>query len=218
MSFKSDLIQFPSTTERTVSTDELRPGLFFAPAPQHTDAPPPELFDQEVSELDLDFALKPIDEFFTTFRDSVRTIPDSIPFISAPLPSTDSTVAVYGGNHSSDFAKSDYLTSPEIESNYSLNNDGYYGTHGFIHSPVFSNGQPSIPPLHPAEAQFDSGTSDLSPNFVGISPEDLSTATQPPQPIPLPVHVTPDSEAQMAPAPDRPFKCPHSPHCKAETN
>jgi hypothetical protein len=212
MSFESDLIQSAST-KSTVSTDESRQGLFFAPAPQHTDAPPPELFDQEVAELDLDFAFKPIDGFLPTLRDSIRTIPDSIPFISTPSPLTDSTVAVYGGTHSSDFTNSDYLTSSE---NGSYNNDAYYGTHDFIHSPVFSNGQPSIPPLHPGEAQFDSGTSDLSPNIVGIYPVDLSTATQPP--IPLPVHVTPDSEAQMAPALDGSFKCPHFPHCKADTN
>ncbi|KAN0118540.1 hypothetical protein V8E52_004963 [Russula decolorans] len=205
MSFESGLIQSPSTE----STDALRPGLFFAPPPQHPDAPPPELFDQEVAELDLDF------ELFPTFRNSIQTIPDTIPFISTPVALTDSTVGVYGGTYSPDFTKLDNLTPFEIESYHSLNN-GLYGTHGYIHSAVFSNGPPSIPPLHPTEAQFDFGTSDLTPNLVGISSEDLSTAMQPlPTSVvttPLPVHVTPASEAQMAPAPDRPFKCPHSPH------
>lgn len=217
MSFESDRIQ-SSYTESTMSADSLGPGLFFAPAPQHTDAPPPELFDKEV---DLDPAFKTIDEFITTFRDSNRTIPDSIPFISTPLPLTDSTIAVYGETHSSDVTKSDYLNPFEVES-YSSLKDELYGTNGSIHSAVVSNGQPSIPPLRPAEGQFDFGTSDLSPNLVGISPEDLSTSMQPTPtsavPTPLPVHVTPATEAQMAPVPDRPFKCPHPPHCKAETS
>ena len=208
MSFESDRIQSPCTE----STDTLGAGLFFAPAPQHPDAPPPELFDQEVAELDLDF------EKFPIFRNSIQTIPDIIPCISTPVALTDSTIAVYGGT---DFTKSNNLTRLEIESYYSLNS-GLYGTHGSIQSTVFSNDPPSVPPLHPAEAQLDSETSDLSPNLVGISSEDLSTAMQPTPtgvvPTPLPAHVAPASEAQMAPAPDKPSKCPQSPHCKAETS
>ena len=76
----------------------------------------------------------------------------------------------------------------------------------------------SIQPLHLAEAQFNFGTSDLS--NVGISPENLSIqppTTQSVVPTPLPVHVTPEAEAQMAPASDRPYKCPHCSHCKAES-
>ncbi|KAN0118541.1 hypothetical protein V8E52_004964 [Russula decolorans] len=201
MSFELDLIQSPSTG----STDALRPGLFFPPPPQHLDAPSPELFDKEVAELDLDFAF----EAFEPVDESFATIHDSITVISAP----SSTSAVYGDTYSSDFTKSDYLIPSEIESYYSLNNV-LYGTHGYIHSAVFSNSPPSIPPLHPAEVQFDFGTSDLSLNFVGISSEDLSTAMPPTSVVPtlLPVHVTPCSEAQIAPTSDRPFKCPHSPH------
>ncbi|KAF8490814.1 hypothetical protein F5888DRAFT_1091527 [Russula emetica] len=174
MSFESDLIQYPSTE----STDALRPGLFFAPPPQHTDAPSPELFDQEVAELDMNFplAIQHFDEIFAFFRDSIP------PSISTPLALTYSDGAVY---------------------DFSLNK-GLHGTHDSIHSAIFSNGPPSIPPLHPAEAQFEFGTSDLGPNLVGISPEDLSTAMQSPPtsvvPTPLPVHVTPTSEAP-APSP-----------------
>jgi hypothetical protein len=211
MSFESDLIQYPSTK----STDAQRPELFFAPPPQHTDAPSPESFDREVAELDLNFPFEPFgpfDDFLPTF----------IPIISTPSAltySTDSVHEVTSSHYSSDFSQSDYSIPSEIESYYSLNN-GLYRTHDSIHPAFSSNGPPDIPPLHPAEVQFDFGTSDLSPN-VGISPEDLSTAMQPPPtsvvPTPLPVHVTPASEAQMAPASDRPYKCPLCPHCKAET-
>src|SRR5712691_5652752 len=98
MSRESDLIQHPSTE----STDELsRPGPFFDPLPQYTDAPPPELFDQEVAELDsfLQSALEQFDEYFTAVH-------HSIPAISTPPPLTYSTICVYGANsshHSSDF-------------------------------------------------------------------------------------------------------------------
>jgi len=204
MSFESDLIQ------------DLE--LFYAPPPQHTIAPSPEIFDQEVAELDLDSPFQ-FDDFFTAFY-------DTIPVVSTPSALTYSTDTVHGvtsSHHSSDFTQSDYSIPSEIESYYSLNN-GPYGSHDSSPSAVFSNGLPYIPPLHPSKAELDFGTSDLSPNFVGISPEDLSTAMQPTPSgttTPLPVHVTPDSEAQMAPAPDtgRPFKCPHPgcPHCKAKT-
>jgi hypothetical protein len=207
MSFESDPIQYPFTE----STDALKPELFlnfFAPPPQHTDAPSPDLFDQEVAGLDLNLPFEQFYDFSPAF--------DSIPIISTPSAltySTDSVHEVSSSHYSSDFTQSDYSVPSEIES---LNN-GFYGTDDSIHSTVSFNG----PPFHPAEAQFDFGTSDLNPSFIGISPEDLSTAMQPPPasvvPTPLPVHVTPASEEQMAPAPDRPFKCPHCPHCKAET-
>jgi hypothetical protein len=220
MSLESDLIQHPSTE----SSDALRPELFFAPPPQHTDAPPPELFDQEVAVLDLDLPFEQFEDFFTTFHNSIPAV-DSTP--SALTYSTDSVHEVTSSQYSSDFTQSDYPIPSEIESYFSLNNgNGLYGTaHDSIHSADFSNGPPSIPPLHPAEPKFDFGTSDLSPNFVGsppeIPPEDLFTVMQPRPtsvvPTPLPVHVTPDSEAQIAPAPDRPYKCPLCPRCKAET-
>ena len=212
MSFESNLTQYPSTE----TTDALRPGFFFAPPPQ-PDALSHELFDQEIAELDLDFSFEAIDEIFTTFR-------NSIPNISTPSALASSTGAVYGvtSSHcSSDFTQLDYSIFSDMESYYLLDN-GPYGMHDPIHSAVSSNGPPSIPPLHQAEAQFDFGTSDLSPNSVVIPPEDLSTAMQPPPssivPTPLPAHVTPVSEAQTASTPDRALKCPHSPHCKAETN
>ena len=196
MSFKSDPVQYPSAE----STDALWPEHFFAPPPQHTDAPPPELFDQEVAELDLNFLFEQFDGFLPTSY-------DSIPDIFTPSALTSSTDSQY----SSDFTQSDYSIPSEIESYYSSDN-GLYGMHDSIHSAVPSNGPPSIPLLHPAEPQFDFGTLDLTPD-VGISPEVLSTAMQPP----LPVHVAPPLEAQVAPASDRPFKCPLCPHCKAET-
>jgi hypothetical protein len=207
MSSELDLIQYPFTE----GTDGLKPELFFAPPPQHTDAPSPDLFDQEVAGLDLDLPFKQFYDFLPTL--------DSIPITSTPSAltySTDSVHEVSSSHYSSDFTQSDYSIPSEIESYHSLNN-GFYGTHDSIHSTVSFNG----PPFHPAEAQFDFGTSDLTPDFIGISPEDLSTAMQPPPAsvvtTPLPVHVTPASEEQMAPAPDRPFKCPHCSHCKAET-
>ncbi|KAF8490812.1 hypothetical protein F5888DRAFT_1909823 [Russula emetica] len=233
---ESDLIQYPSTESssnstpdrsskpaiQSLPTDALMPELFFAPPPQHTDAPSPESFDQEVAELDLDLLFEQFD-FLPTFYDTIPVISDP----SALTYSTESVQEVTSSHYSSDFTQSDYPVPSEIENHYSSNN-GLSGTHDFIDSDVFSNGPPSTQPLHPAEAQFDSGTSDLSPNFVGISPEDssisapvpfsvplLSTAMQPPTsvvPAPLPVHVTPDSEAHtMAPAPDRQFKCPLCP-------
>jgi hypothetical protein len=220
---ESDLIQYPSIE----CTDALRPELFFAPPPQHTDAPSPESFDQEVAELDLDLLFEQFD-FLPTFYDSIPVISDP----SALTYSTDSVQEVPSSHYSSDFTQSDYPVPSEIESYCSSNNE-LSGTHDSIGSDVLSNGPPSIQPLHPAEAQFDSRTSDLSPNFVGIYPEDssisapvplsvplLSTAMQPPTsvvPAPLPVHVTPDSEAHMAPAPDRQFKCPLCPRSKSET-
>ena len=197
MSFESDPVQYPSTE----NTDALWPEPFFAPPPQHTEAPPPELFDQEVGELDLNFPFEQFDDFLPTFY-------DSIPVTSTPPALTYSTDSQY----SSDFTQSDY--SIPSESYYSSDN-GLYGTDDSIHPAVFSNGPPSIP-LHPADAQFDFVTSDLNSNVIGISPRDLSIAMKSP-PTPLPVHVTPASEVQMAPASDRPFKCPHCPHCKAET-
>ena len=199
MSFKSDLVQYPSAE----STDALRPELFFAPPPQHTEAPPPELFDQEVAELDLNFPFEQFDDFLPTFY-------DSIPVTSTPPALTYSTDSLY----SSDFTQSDYSIPSEIESYY-LSDNGLYGTDDSIQPAVSSNGPPSLP-IHPAEAQFDVVASDFNPNFIGFSAEDLSTAMKPP-PTPLPVHVTPASEAQTAPASDRPFKCPHCSHCKAET-
>ncbi len=209
MSFEPDLVQYPPAE----STDALRPELFFAPPPQHTDAPSPELFDQEVAGLDLNFPFEPFGPFkFDDF------LPTFIPIISTPSALTYSTDSVH--EVTSDFSQSDYSIPSEIESYYSSNN-GLYRANDSIQSAGFSNGPPSesIPSLHSAEAQFDFGTSDLSPN-IGISPVDLSTAMQPPTnvvPTPLLVHVTPDSEAQMAPVPDRPYKCPLCPHCKAET-
>ena len=208
MTFEPNLIQYPFTE----STDTpFTPGLLF-PLPQHTYAPPPELFDQEFAEVDLNLPYEQSDEFFTAFRNFSPDI--SSPPVSTPL--TYSTICVYGAtssHHSSDFAPG-YLMPSDIEGYYSLNN-GLHGTHDSIHSAIFPNG----PPPRPAEAQFDFGTPFFSPNFFGISPEDSSTATQPPS-SPLPIHpVTPDLEtqAQMARAPDRSFKCPHSPHCKKET-
>jgi hypothetical protein len=122
---------------------------------------------------------------------------------------TYSTICVDGStssHHSSDFAQSDHLISSAIDGYFSLNN-GPYGTHDTIPSAVFSNGPPSIPRPHQAEA-FNFGTSDLGPNLFGISPEE-STDMQPPTsdvPTPLPVHVMPDLEAQMALAQlDRPI-------------
>lgn len=206
MSLESDLVQCPSTE----CTDVLRPDLFFAPPPQYADAPPPELFDQEVARLDLDLPFEQFEDFFTTFNDTIPVIytPSALTY------STDSVREVTSSQsqYSSDFTQSDYPIASEIESYF-----GLYGTpdSDSIHSADFSNGPPSIHPLQAAEpnAQFD----------FGISPEDLSTAVQPPStsvvPALLPVHVTPDSEAPIAPAPDsdRPYKCPLCSHCKAET-
>jgi len=203
MSFESDPIQYSSIE----STDPLRPELFFAPPPQHTNAPSPESFD---AELDLNLGFEQSNPFLPTFNDSNF-------FPSALTYSTDSAPGVFT-YYSSDFTQSDYPTSSEIESFSSFNSE-LIGTNDSFNSDIFSNGPPSISLFHPAEAQFDFGTSDLSPN-VGISPEDLHTAMQPPTsvvPTPLPVHATVELEEQMAPASDRPFKCPFCPHGKAET-
>jgi hypothetical protein len=208
MYFESDPIRDPSIE----STDTLMPDLPFDPPAQHTDAPSSEFFDQDFAGLDLDLQFVQFGNFSPTFYGSK-------PIISTPPAltySTDSEVA--SSYYSSDFSQSDYSIPSEVESLYLLDN-GLYGMqpmHNPIHSAVFS----AIPPLHPAEAQFDFGTLDLNPN-VGISPEDLSIAVQPPPtivvPTPLPVQVMPASEAQMAPEQDRPFKCPQCPQSKAET-
>jgi hypothetical protein len=207
MTFEPDRIQYPSAE----STDALfTPGLLFSPP----DAPSPELFDQEFAELDLNFPFKQSDDFFPAFRGFSPAISP----VSAPL--TYSTTCAYGtpsSHYSSDLTRSGFMICSDLE-DYSLNN-GLHGTHDSIHSSISSNGLPSIPPPHPADAQFGLGTSFLNPNFFGISPEDSSTAMQPLSP-PLSVHhMTPDSEeqAQMAPAPGRPLRCPQSPHCKEET-
>lgn len=186
-------------------------GLLFPPS-QLPDAPSPESFDQEFAELELclPFDSEQSDGLFTTFR-------DFRPIISTPSVST-STICVYGATpstYSPDITRSGYFIPSELDEGYLSLNNGPYGTHDSIHSAVFSNGPPSIPPPHPAQAQFEFGTSDLSPNLIGISPEYLSAGIQ--SSPALSVHVTPDLEAQPLPIPNRPFKCPHSPHCKAET-
>jgi hypothetical protein len=204
MSFEEDFIQY----------DALRSELFFAPPPQHTDAPSCESFDQDVAELDLDLPFQQIDDFFRTFVPIISSGPSTLTY------STDSVDEVASSSlYTSDLSQSDYSILSEIDNYYSLNN-GLDGTHDSIHPTVFSNGPPSISPFHLAEAQFDFdfGTSDFSPN-VEISPEDLPSALQPSMsvvPAPLPVHATPDSEAQKAPTPEKPFKCPFCHHCKAE--
>lgn len=209
-------MQYPST-EFTDAAFALEPS--FSPP----DAPSPEVFDQEFAELDLGLPYaEQSDGFFTstTFRDFRPVISP----VSGPL--TYSTTCVYGetsSHYSSDLTRSGHLTSDvqvEALEGYSSNN-GLPGTHD-IHSAVFSNGPPFVPPLHGAEDEFAFGTSFFSPNFAGITSEDSSTAVQLPFTPPHSVHqMTPDSEAQeqMAPTPDRdrPFKCPQSPHCKEET-
>src|SRR6267154_2641002 len=217
LDLESDLVQYPSRAAGGTGTDAQRPELFFAPPPQYTYAPSPESFDQELAGLDLNLpfeAFGPFDDF----------LPPFIPIIPTPSALTYSTDSVHEvtSQYSSDFSQSDYPTPSDIESSYYSSNNGHYRTHDSIQSAGFSNGPPSagILPFHSAEAQFDFGTSDLSPE-VGISPEGFSNAMQsPPTSVvatPLPVHVKPDSEAQMAPTPDRPFKCHICPHCKAET-
>jgi hypothetical protein len=218
MFFEPDLDQYTFTE----STDAPGPELFFAPPPQHTDAPSPESFDQEVAGLDLDFSFDfDLNKISPTFYDST-----GIPVISTPSTltyySTDSIPEVTSSHYSSDFTQSEYSIPSEIESYSSLSN-ALNEAHVTTHPDIFFDNPPSDQPLHPAEAQIESidfGTSDISPN-VGISPEDLFTAKQPPPtivvPAALPVHVTPDSEAEMAPALDRPFKCPLCPLCKSET-
>jgi hypothetical protein len=161
----------------TESTDALSPEpfSFFAPPPQHTDAPPPDDFDEELDQdlggLDPDFPFVFSPAFY-----------QSIPTISTPSALTYSTDEI-SSYYSSDFTQSDYSIPSEIDS--TLNN-GLYEAHVSIHPAVFSNDLPSIQPHHPAEAQFDFRTSDLSPNIC-ISPEDLSIAMQPPTSV-VPIH------------------------------
>ncbi len=206
----SDLILFAPTE----SAGALAPDLLFAPS-QPVDAPSPESFDKEVTELlvDLDLPSNQFFDFPPTFDDAISAVftPSILTY------STDSVREVTSSNYSCDFTPSDYSIPSEIDSYGSLN----YGTHNSIYSAI-SNSPPSIPPLHPAKSQADYDTSDLNPSFVGISLEDLSTAVQQPTsvvPTSLPVCVTPASDVQSAPvpAPDKPFNCPHCPLCKAKS-
>jgi hypothetical protein len=193
----------------TESAGALAPDLLFAP-PQPVDAPSPDLFDKEVTELLVDQDV-PSEQFFgfpPTFDDSISAVftPSILTY------STDSVHEVSSSRYSYNFSQSqsDYSIPSEIDSYGSLN----YGTHNSIYS--------AIPPLYPASAQADYETSDLNPSFVGISLEDLSTTVQQPtsfDPTSLPVCVTPasDSEVQNAPASDKVFDCPHCPRCKPES-
>lgn len=208
-SSESDRGKHRSTENTNTKSDAPWPELFFAPPPEHSaaDDPPIEEFEQEAEEAEQEAEDLNLSLPFERYDDFLTALYDFTPVISTPYSTSDS---VYEATsyYSSDLTLSD--------SSYYSSIDGlYYGADDSIHPAILSNGPPSIP-IHPAEAHFDFGTSDPNPNPFGIFPEDLSTAIQPPTVAhtPLPVHVTPTSEA---PDPDRPFICPHCPLSKAET-
>jgi hypothetical protein len=182
-----DLIQYPSSE----ITDPMRDDRCCPSPLQLTDAPPPELFDQECDndEEVREFNCSP-EQMGTFFPSSRDTNPAIYTKISTPYAFT-------------------YLNPSEFETH------GLHSMQALISSTELTDPLPYIPPLNPAEAH---GTMDLDTNFLA---GDYSTARQQLEsvagvdPAALPVHVISDSEAQMAPV-KKPFKCPHCSFCKSE--
>jgi hypothetical protein len=172
----------------------------------------PESFAKYVGDIEFD---RP----FQQFQDNFSYFPDTLPVIttassSLTYYSTESEFAPsqysYGVAPSEDLIPSEIATRSPAE-------HGAYAIPGAVCSDVVYNDPlsfgplPHPPPLHPTEAYTDYGTSDPSPSFFDISPEEPPLTIQQPTtivaPAPPSVRVMPDSQTQVTPA--KPFRCPH---------
>jgi hypothetical protein len=186
----SDLFLYPPSESASVTDLP-----FFAPPPQPADAPSPETFDNEVGDIDLDWSFEQFEDFFSTFRDTVPASTASAWTLSTDSAyDLDSTQYSYGITQSA----SEYSTPSDLETCGSVD-DGLHVTQD----------SPSFPPLNPVKAQSDYGVTDLYPNFVGISRDDISGV--------VPVREMFDSKVQTVPVRvTKPFKCPHCPFGMSE--
>jgi len=200
---------------------------FFAPPlPVEVDAPPPELFDKEVNELDVGDWLGPLDQYQEFFS----ALHDTYPVVTAPSSFTYST----DSDH--EFAPSQYSSSNGFMSEYSAidpssqamqdlnitldnanSSDIFFGSPqpaGALPSPPFIDGIPDPAQLFLEVSDFP-GDLPYAPN-PSASP-DLSTN--------VPIYVTPDALTQTQSAPARanwkskskPHKCVYCSHCKADS-
>jgi len=202
MTFKSDFICYPSS-EGTGSAD------FFPPDPPLVDVDSSAAFDEEVDddkevgELELELSLKNLDDFYATFHDDDTPV---APNSSAATCSTDSSYQ-QSSHYPCDPTQPDYSIPSGIESRGSVN-DELHSTHASIYSAVYSNAPPSIPPHNPAKVISDYGTLDIDPNFIAndIAVQQSAASVVSPPALP-PDRVIADPDVQMAPEPDKPFKC-----------
>jgi hypothetical protein len=192
---------------------------FFAPLPQ-VDAPPPESFDNEFSELDFEGPVQlPIQ-----LEDNFTNIRGSTPVFTSPSAFTHSTESAY------DIAASEYSYVGYPASNYSMPLDmafhhnvrvsSEYGgvdpMHDSIYPPTFHNSfgplppSPSpSPPVRVTKARSDYGPSKSRQSHFGISPDNLSLPRQHATPtVPTVLSVqAPDSQTNTGP--NRAHQCPN---------
>ncbi|KAI9445070.1 hypothetical protein H4582DRAFT_1805696 [Lactarius indigo] len=192
---------------------------FFAPLPQ-VDAPPPESFDNEFSELEFDGPVQlPIQ-----LEDSFTNLRGSPPVFTSPSAFSHSTESGY------DIAASEYSFVGYPASNYSMPLDmafhnvrvsSEYGGVDTMHDSIYSSAfhhssfgplppSPSpSPPVRVAKALSDYGPSKPRQPHFGISPDNLSLPRPHPTPaVPTILSVqTPD--AQTNTGPNRAHQCPN---------
>jgi hypothetical protein len=178
---------------------------FFAPPPQCADAPSPESFDKDVDKevggLEFNWDLDQFEDFYSTYR-------NTIPAAFTPSAWTFNT---YSTDTGYEFTSSQYSygITPSASEYSSIPSD--IETHGSVIDGIYITRDSSSLPALPGDAKSDYGT---YPNFVGISPSDLSSVQQSATCGVLPVHVVPVLEAQTASF--KPFKCLHCPFGMSE--
>ena len=191
---------------------------FFAPLPQ-VDAPPPESFDSEFSELEFDGPVQlPIQ-----LEDNFTTIRGSTPVFTSPSAFTHSTESGY------DIAASEYSYVGYPASNYSMPLDmafhnvrvsSEYGGVDTMHDSIYPAAFPNSfgplppspspsPPVRVAKALSDYGPSKPRQSHFGISPDHLSLPHQhPTSAVPTVLSVrAPDTQSSTGPS--RAHQCPN---------
>ncbi|KAN0134858.1 hypothetical protein V8E53_007232 [Lactarius tabidus] len=192
---------------------------FFAPLPQ-VDAPPPESFDNEFSELDFEGPVQlPIQ-----LEDNFTNIRGSTPIFTSPSAFTHSTESAY------DIAASEYSYVGYPASNYSMPLDmafhhnvrvsseygGVDAIHDSIYPPTFHNSfgplppSPSpSPPVRVTKARSDYGPSKTCQSHFGISPDNLSLPRQHPTPAVPTVLSVRQTDSQTNTGASRAHQCPN---------
>jgi hypothetical protein len=192
---------------------------FFAPLPQ-VDAPPPESFDNEFSELDFEGPVQlPIQ-----LEDNFTNIRGSTPIFTSPSAFTHSTESAY------DIAASEYSYVGYPASNYSMPLDmafhhnvrvsseygGVDAIHDSIYPPTFHNSfgplppSPSpSPPVRVTKARSDYGPSKTCQSHFGISPDNLSLPRQHPTPAVPTVLSVRATDLQTNTGASRAHQCPN---------
>jgi hypothetical protein len=181
-------------------------------ADENTQDLSPESFSKEVEEYELDWH---------QYQDNFSNFPDNFPVTTTTPPSltysTESNYEFAPSQYSYGLGPSEYSIPSELATRSPVEH-GVYAIPGTLSSDVVYNDplsfgplpHPPGPPLHPAEAYINYGTSDPSPSFFSISPEELSLAIQEPTTIVAPalqsIEVMPDSQTQVTP--EKPFRCP----------